>query len=712
MTGPDKKPRRKDKISLDSTVKRRRKRNSWLEETLLPPELRTSGVPLPTNHADLLQIYDAATERRSYISSVLFRACIAALRAKCTELENEKNATSERADKSSQKKDILRTERDTLKAEKAALKRERDALKLERDKLNGERDTLKDERDTLKDELARSKTDMGGSKADLDAATEEKAKLNQQLETLTTQLCTVTTERDSLAADLSRLQKKRGSEVLGHSARTPHNAETISTSTSPPSTEPAPTRETQDASDRAAMQRAQVSCAICMDVVAAPHLTSCGHSFCLHCLLLHLESSPAQPACPTCRRTVTQAPVRNWALEGAVEGVVENLPPSDRAEHRRRTKEAVQVLKNEDLWETYFPANQPSALIDYEDGVRRCGACAWEVVGGRCTGCNRLYLENGETQFSSDAEDIDSEADEDAGSDLGVETLFSGESDDEEGWEAVVEGFRQVGAEAERENEEEGPDEYDLDDPFVDDGPVLREEEGSEPDADAESEDEYVDSEDGSDQGVEGEEDDESNTRFSGGKGRKGKERVVQTPTARPRLNRKTPVLSSSSPVTSSPPVPPNKTGRQKRASTSVPIPVLFPSSEVPMPESEDDLVAAAVGWSSPSSATGGGEHLRRTRRTRKPRRAARVTDEDEDGDEGLDDLVLGVVDSSTAASRNPEAAVSVGVPRSGAGRRNKRRIESDDDEVVSAVAESPVGSSRQGRKRNKRMVVESDGEM
>lgn len=35
-----------------------------------------------------------------------------------------------------------------------------------------------------------------------------------------------------------------------------------------------------------------------------------------------------------------------------------------------------------------------AAIADYSDGVRRCGVCAWEVVGEECVNCGTAFEEN------------------------------------------------------------------------------------------------------------------------------------------------------------------------------------------------------------------------------------------------------------------------------------------------------------------------------
>ncbi|KAJ3337061.1 E3 ubiquitin ligase [Gonapodya sp. JEL0774] len=560
--------------------------------------------------------------------------------------------------------------------------------------------------------------------------------------------------------------------------------------------------EEKRAADREAKERAQVSCAICMDVVAAvsrrkrkcievflvkdyhfeihhdcvgdeelwngtpmvvrislsrhavngslkadnnmleyswsfeigPYLTSCGHSFCLACLDQHFLVSPP-PTCPACRTRVEGAPLPNLGLESMAESVVERLPSPDRAWHHRRTAAAKTRVRSEPgLWEQHFPTVQSAALIDYEDGVRRCGVCAWEVVGGRCTGCNQVY--GGSDTFSSDADDLDPFTGlSDEGSDLGVATVRStsdghggGWSDDEEG-----EDIR-LAVHDDEEEESEELDEYDFDDPFLDDGPLEAGEiSGSEEDgSEGGSEDDYVESESGSDDGGLNEAEDspvpdtviekESPKKPTRRLARRSAPAIAEAADSSPpkrRSHRNHVVPKSSS-------LPAPTSSQSSRSALSPGTHATGPSRRVQPPptqtiaSSDDDLVTATADVSSSPDVPG----LRRTGRKRRTRAGASDVATDAGGGE-VDDLVIDNRSTSVGDAALRLSAVNGGStlsspptpqppPRIGVSQRNKRRIESDEDEIVAADDTfcSPGNASKGGRKRTKRRVVESDGEI
>lgn len=55
---------------------------------------------------------------------------------------------------------------------------------------------------------------------------------------------------------------------------------------------------------------------------------------------------------------------------------------------RSRIKAEFSKLKNP--WDRIFPKHR-DAVLDYEDGVRRCGNCGWEIVGNECVHCGMEF---------------------------------------------------------------------------------------------------------------------------------------------------------------------------------------------------------------------------------------------------------------------------------------------------------------------------------
>ena len=61
-------------------------------------------------------------------------------------------------------------------------------------------------------------------------------------------------------------------------------------------------------------------CAICLDAVAFPISTNCGHTFCGGCLVAYFEHSRnarGLVTCPMCRREITLLERRGWTAEEA-----------------------------------------------------------------------------------------------------------------------------------------------------------------------------------------------------------------------------------------------------------------------------------------------------------------------------------------------------------------------------------------------------------
>ena len=79
-------------------------------------------------------------------------------------------------------------------------------------------------------------------------------------------------------------------------------------------------RGAAEAEDRASLD----NCAICLDAVAYPCSTNCGHVFCTQCIVSYFQhtrggaaSSRHQVTCPLCRREITLLERRGWTAEEA-----------------------------------------------------------------------------------------------------------------------------------------------------------------------------------------------------------------------------------------------------------------------------------------------------------------------------------------------------------------------------------------------------------
>jgi E3 ubiquitin-protein ligase RFWD2 len=58
---------------------------------------------------------------------------------------------------------------------------------------------------------------------------------------------------------------------------------------------------------------AELQCPICVEVIADPFVTPCGHTFCYQCITTHLRH---QSNCPSCRSYLVQEQVHpNFLLD-------------------------------------------------------------------------------------------------------------------------------------------------------------------------------------------------------------------------------------------------------------------------------------------------------------------------------------------------------------------------------------------------------------
>ncbi|KAI8834783.1 hypothetical protein BJ741DRAFT_609166 [Chytriomyces cf. hyalinus JEL632] len=145
-------------------------------------------------------------------------------------------------------------------------------------------------------------------------------------------------------------------------------------------------------------QRARLSCAICTDLLAAPQVLACGHSFCFDCIHAWLKGNPKKSnrRCPTCRSPVTVAPALNLALKDQVDAFIQSHIPEGAAREEALQAHALAFSKISSsasassastCWNLLFPVRDPAHFkrYDEDDLVYRCGKCSWEVDGNVCT---------------------------------------------------------------------------------------------------------------------------------------------------------------------------------------------------------------------------------------------------------------------------------------------------------------------------------------
>jgi hypothetical protein len=65
-----------------------------------------------------------------------------------------------------------------------------------------------------------------------------------------------------------------------------------------------------------------ITCGICMDIFAIPHILECGHSYCFFCLqswFLKGRNEQKSLQCPCCRHCLTTPPYQNLAMQEFIE---------------------------------------------------------------------------------------------------------------------------------------------------------------------------------------------------------------------------------------------------------------------------------------------------------------------------------------------------------------------------------------------------------
>lgn len=79
------------------------------------------------------------------------------------------------------------------------------------------------------------------------------------------------------------------------------------------------------------LERASLTCPVCLDLLSNPVTIPCGHSFCLNCIQNSWRDERDRYPCPECRKRFSSRPDlnKNIMLAKLVEQIIKSTPPSD-----------------------------------------------------------------------------------------------------------------------------------------------------------------------------------------------------------------------------------------------------------------------------------------------------------------------------------------------------------------------------------------------
>lgn len=137
-----------------------------------------------------------------------------------------------------------------------------------------------------------------------------------------------------------------------------------------------------------------VECVICSEIMHAPFITECGHSFCYECLFAWFEN---KMNCPTCRHELEHLPVLNLKLKEVSKSLFDMMidiaPTEDKDSMISQRQTAIKGYEHDREAKRLFGDLFKSVvtLLDTSDGVPRCGNCHWEANGSECLHCGARF---------------------------------------------------------------------------------------------------------------------------------------------------------------------------------------------------------------------------------------------------------------------------------------------------------------------------------
>ncbi|KDQ12523.1 hypothetical protein BOTBODRAFT_56786 [Botryobasidium botryosum FD-172 SS1] len=162
-----------------------------------------------------------------------------------------------------------------------------------------------------------------------------------------------------------------------------------------------------------------LQCQICLELLHNPYTISpCGHVACLDCLQQWFRNPPPndggeqdlplaphlrRKTCPCCRSAVIARPCLSYVIKSTVAILVAALPDTASAADDEAAAAAAAAVPaagaDGDVWAGIFPpvktgrvVGGDGGILDQEDGgIYRCEDCLYEIFGGICAGCGRVY---------------------------------------------------------------------------------------------------------------------------------------------------------------------------------------------------------------------------------------------------------------------------------------------------------------------------------
>ena len=134
-----------------------------------------------------------------------------------------------------------------------------------------------------------------------------------------------------------------------------------------------------------------INCEICLDVLAVPHITECGHSYCYNCIHTWASREGSNQTCPSCRKSLLTKPAVNHTLQNCISLIVAQMEESEKIAAIKRLEDAETAFrKMGDPWPDWS-TSKPRWAYDAADDVNRCMECGCEIEDNYCENCDHFF---------------------------------------------------------------------------------------------------------------------------------------------------------------------------------------------------------------------------------------------------------------------------------------------------------------------------------